>query len=337
MKKIFAGILTAAMLLCSAVIPASAAGTLVHSDDFAVGFAAKNWGLTGTAFKWDNEGFIYGYGDARVLETRYGSRDEKVFDQFYTSFDVKICDFDDLNPSEVTGNHVFGFWYRDLFENESGSQGCVYQFFIEAETGDAYILKSTYDGQGIQYRDENNILQTLVLAPVKICEGNIGGPVPVGDDAPYVNIGMRVTEGRIEGYYNEKLVCFAEVDPEGEKVGDTYIAGVDPTVGSQKSPILFWSGLDGDYTGKLYVHLDNFEVWTPDYDFQNTMYGDADGNGKISLADASMILKHLAKYELENFDAEAADVNSDTKINLGDASLLLKYIAKWDVVLGPTE
>lgn len=330
MKRVFAGILTAVLLLCSVMAPVNAAGTLVHSDDFTMGFAAKNWNLTGTAFKWDKEGFIYGYGNARVLETRYGTRDAKVFDQFYASYDVKICDFDDTNPSEVQGNHVIGFWYRDLFENEAGAQGCVYQFFIEVETGDAYVLKSTYGDDGFTYRDENNILQTYHLAPTKICEGNIGESIPVGDDAPYVNLGMRITEGRIEGYYNEKLVCFAEVDPNGEKLGDVYLNGVDPTVGSQKSPILIWSGLDGTYTGKLYIHLDNFEVWTPDFDFVKSVPGDATGDDKVNLADVSLILKHIAKWDV-TLDTDAADVTGDDKVNLADVSLILKKIAKWDV------
>ena len=334
MKKFFAGILSAVMLLSSAVFSTSAAGTLVHSDNFDMGFSGKNWMHGATEFKWNDGGYIYGYADARVLESKYGSRENKIFDKFYTSFDVKVCAFDDvIAPEEVQGSHILGFWYRDLFENEDGSKGAVYQYFIEVETGIGYIIKS----HEFSYRDENNILQHHVLDGVRICEGKIEGEIPVGEDAPYVNIGLRVTDGRIEGYFNEKLVCYAEVDPEGEKLGDTYLAGVDPTVGSQKSPILFWSGLDGVYTGKLFINLDNFEVWTADYDFVDVMPGDVNGDEIINLNDVSKLLQYVAKWEVEGFNAEAADVTADGTVNLTDAARMLQYIAKWDVVLGPTE
>ena len=333
MKRIISVFLVLVMLSAAMMIPAEAAGTLVHSDTFDEGIAPKNWETGNHAFKWHRDGYIYGYADARVLESRYTGREQKIFDQFYVSYDIRVCGFDDLNPSEITENHVFGFWYRDLFENEGGSQGCVYQFFIEVETGDAYILKSTYDGQGIKYRDEHGILQTLEIKPVKICEGNIGGPVPMGEDIPFAEIGMRVTEGRIEGYYNQQLVCFAEYDPNAEKLGDTCLAGVDATVGSQKCPILIWNGRDGNYHGKLYINIDNFEVWTPDYDFANTAYGDVDGNGKINLGDVSAMLKKIAKYDV-TIDEDAADVDVNGKLNLADVSMVLKYIAKWDVTLG---
>jgi len=52
----------------------------------------------------------------------------------------------------------------------------------------------------------------------------------------------------------------------------------------------------------------------------------------INLADVSLMLKYIAKWDVE-MDTDAADVTGEGKINLGDVSLMLKYIAKWDVVL----
>ena len=60
--------------------------------------------------------------------------------------------------------------------------------------------------------------------------------------------------------------------------------------------------------------------------------GDVNGDTKVNLADASLMLKHIAKWDVA-IDPFAADVNGDYKINLSDVSLILKYIAKWDVVL----
>lgn len=60
--------------------------------------------------------------------------------------------------------------------------------------------------------------------------------------------------------------------------------------------------------------------------------GDVNRDTKINLADVSLMLKYIAKWDVE-LDLVAADVNDDTKVNLGDVSLMLKYIAKWDVEL----
>lgn len=67
------------------------------------------------------------------------------------------------------------------------------------------------------------------------------------------------------------------------------------------------------------------------------VYGDADGDGKVTLSDASLILKYIAKWDLSEttFRELNADADANGKIVLQDVSLILKYIAKWDVVLGP--
>ncbi|MBE6824434.1 MAG: hypothetical protein E7513_03705 [Ruminococcaceae bacterium] len=63
------------------------------------------------------------------------------------------------------------------------------------------------------------------------------------------------------------------------------------------------------------------------------MYGDVNGDGKISLGgDAVYIQKHLAQQDLTNFDETVADVNGDGKITLGgDAVNIQKYLAQQDL------
>ena len=60
--------------------------------------------------------------------------------------------------------------------------------------------------------------------------------------------------------------------------------------------------------------------------------GDVNTNTIINLSDVSLLLKYIAKWDVE-INHDLSDVNDDGKINLSDASLILKYIAKWDVVL----
>ena len=57
--------------------------------------------------------------------------------------------------------------------------------------------------------------------------------------------------------------------------------------------------------------------------------GDANGDGKINLSDVSLILRHIAAWDVE-IDP-LADFDGNGKVNLSDASLVLKYIAKWNV------
>ena len=58
------------------------------------------------------------------------------------------------------------------------------------------------------------------------------------------------------------------------------------------------------------------------------MYGDLDGNGEITSADARLALR--ASVGLESLSAEAAaaaDVNGDNTLSAGDARLILRYAA----------
>ena len=70
-----------------------------------------------------------------------------------------------------------------------------------------------------------------------------------------------------------------------------------------------------------------------EYQFSSVNYGDADGNGSITLGDVSLVLKHIANWTVEP-ELTASDVNADGRINLSDVALMLKYIAKWDVIMG---
>ena len=56
--------------------------------------------------------------------------------------------------------------------------------------------------------------------------------------------------------------------------------------------------------------------------------GDANVNGKVSLLDARLVLKHIAGNDiLSENGILLADMNNDNKISLIDAKLILKYIA----------
>ena len=64
------------------------------------------------------------------------------------------------------------------------------------------------------------------------------------------------------------------------------------------------------------------------------IYGDADGDGEVTLTDAALLGQWLAGYEV-TVDEAAADADGDGEITLTDAALLGQWLAGYDVTLGP--
>ena len=338
MKKILSVILAAIMLMSTLIISTGAKGTLIHSDYFDEGFLPRNWILKNSAFEWDKKDeYIFGYGDAIVIESFFGNKFNRWWDKFYASIDFQVVDSDNLWDFLESKPQTVSLWYTDLMENgeNGGARGANYMFIVEVNTGKVRLHKD----YTFSYKDEFGITQQGSII-ADICEAQLSEPLEIGADAPWYNIGMRVTDGKIECYFNEELVLSSSVEDGKEKVGtsDVFADAVDATVGSQKSAIVVFNGggHGATYLGQAgFIRLDNFEVWTPDYDFVDVTYGDANGDGRINLADVTTMLKVIAKWELTDYDEAAADVNVDGTVNLADVTKLLRFIAEWvDVRLG---
>jgi GH25 family lysozyme M1 (1,4-beta-N-acetylmuramidase) len=57
--------------------------------------------------------------------------------------------------------------------------------------------------------------------------------------------------------------------------------------------------------------------------------GDANGDGKVNLTDAAVMMKHIAKHKGTKIDEGQADINDDGYVTLSDVSALMKRIAGW--------
>ncbi|MBQ7088631.1 MAG: dockerin type I repeat-containing protein [Clostridia bacterium] len=66
------------------------------------------------------------------------------------------------------------------------------------------------------------------------------------------------------------------------------------------------------------------------------VYGDADGDGEITLLDATVLTQYLSGYEV-TLTEDAADADGDGEITLLDATVLTQYLSGYDVTLGPVE
>lgn len=78
---------------------------------------------------------------------------------------------------------------------------------------------------------------------------------------------------------------------------------------------------------KLVLRAENRDIVC---EYKIIFMGNADGNNKINVSDASAMLQKIAKWE-RDIDEVAADVDGDGAVGLSDVSMLLKKIAGWDV------
>lgn len=69
------------------------------------------------------------------------------------------------------------------------------------------------------------------------------------------------------------------------------------------------------------------------YGNQLTSTGDIDGNGRITMRDLALLVRHINGWDVEIAFLSTADVNGDGKINIRDAGLLQQYLNGFDVSL----
>jgi len=60
---------------------------------------------------------------------------------------------------------------------------------------------------------------------------------------------------------------------------------------------------------------------------EDYIVGDANGDGKVRIGDATAILNYLSGSPLDNFSAKAADANCDGKLRIGDVTAVLQILA----------
>lgn len=70
---------------------------------------------------------------------------------------------------------------------------------------------------------------------------------------------------------------------------------------------------------------------TPDPDPEpkpEPVRGDANGDGRLNLADVTLVMKYIAEWDV-SLDTDLADVNGNGRIGIDDVSMMLKLIAGW--------
>ena len=64
---------------------------------------------------------------------------------------------------------------------------------------------------------------------------------------------------------------------------------------------------------------------------KKTLIGDADGDGQVTIVDATWIQRYLASFTLDFFDETAADVDGDGEVSILDATWIQRYLAEMPV------
>lgn len=67
--------------------------------------------------------------------------------------------------------------------------------------------------------------------------------------------------------------------------------------------------------------------WKDSYNpYIEVLLGDCDGDGYVSIKDATNIQKHLVDYELDTFDMLSADADEDSSISIKDSTAIQKHL-----------
>ncbi len=100
--------------------------------------------------------------------------------------------------------------------------------------------------------------------------------------------------------------------------------------GSTKAELTF-ECLEGE---TYYVLIEKFDLYESDNDtkvdftVEHTIYGDANGDGRVTISDVLLTRKYLAGIIGEDsIDQSAADVNGDGRITISDVLFIRKYLA----------
>ena len=267
----------------------------------------------------------------------------------------EACDFSDYEDSK---NKNGACWYDYtagdfVKKNDTFIAGHEYSITFEIHANEGYRFDTGYvealvngNEAEVNYYSEGDSIHYVeykfepcfggeLITEVRVKD--VIAPVPGENPSPEMTLSAIGCDGYIMGFVDmakEAILGADDVFEEGHVYRAYFVLYVVDTENYRlaSNMTVLVNGDNGeviDIMGENSSMMFYYEFPTCEPD---SVPGDVNRDTKINLADVSLMLKYIAKWNVE-LDLDAADVTGDSKVNLGDVSLMLKYIAKWDVVL----
>lgn len=190
----------------------------------------------------------------------------------------------------------------------------VYSLMYESESTNSVITDLTSKYQGVDMNDVNEMVESDIDSFIAEFDGEelsdrelalaILEYIGSYDDFGYVVQG--VTLGYAKNDSGE-IVNIADImDADGNFLTDEF--------GAETIDVLM-------------------EAYLNDMSTDALLKGDVNDDGKVTISDASDVLKYIAEWENVSVDEAAADMDGDGSVSISDVIMILKYIADWDIYI----
>ncbi len=137
----------------------------------------------------------------------------------------------------------------------------------------------------------------------------------------------------------ETAVPLEPLKKYGVTVAEGYATGIPGTPTAEELCAMFAGDVTVSYDGVVLAEdaavPTGAVISNGSSEAEAVIYGDTTYDGKVNLADASAVLKYVAKWDVD-VSEKGCDVNLDGNVNLSDVSMILQKVAKWRVWLGYT-
>ena len=107
------------------------------------------------------------------------------------------------------------------------------------------------------------------------------------------------------------------VPTDSQKYMFANLSNISATVNGNKATVIRWN--DTNYIVEYTFTIPKSSI---------ILLGDADGDGEVSILDATTIQRHLAELKVDKYVEEASDADADGEVSILDATEIQRYLAE---------
>lgn len=243
---------------------------------------------------------------------------EEGFKPDFMGMEIEVTYKDGTSHTVVADEDTLGYYYveESLYVSISDDVLSI-DIFEDFESEEEYIIYC--DDFGVSYGGIDFVEPKVVVNATaeNVTNNGIG-----------MTINLEYSDGTADSLYYDVFMYYDPMEdpdlPPG--VGGFYVDGYAKTDKGLVYYVVYPGRMMGVLSDYLVVTLDMEVV----YNEPANALGDVDGDGEISILDASEIQRYLAQYTYLDDDAlSAADTDNDGEINIIDASNIQRYLAQY--------